>query len=365
MSQWNPSSGSEPPPADPNEDQTDAIPGVAEEPAEGDETLADWRGQRPAREGERSDREGERSDWEGERPAWESERPGPAEERPVWESDEPGWYREPPHPGAAAPHEDTYVQPAPAPQAPESTHDQPPIWAGRGAPAPAVPEWEHQQPPKAYLHQEPEPPGPRRRRRALIATFAVIVVLVAGGAALALEVRSHSGGHSAGARPRAGGSQRPSAGASPQRSQGSTAPAPSAGASGQVRVSVAPAAAGNPAVPGVVSLLTRYFRAINTRDYRAYRRLLDDQMRRVETAQRFSTGFRSTRDSGARLMTLPRAPDGRLAAVVAFTSHQSPADSPDQSGCTHWTITLFLEHAGRGYVIGPPPAGYQATHAAC
>ncbi len=374
MSQWNPSSGSEWAPKDPNEDQTDPIPEVAGEPAEGageaaevagepaegtgesaegDETLVGWGGEWADQGGQRPGQSGEERGWGGEERGWGGERSG-------WADTQPGWYREPPHPGPA-PLEDTHELPRPVDPA-----DQPPIWAGRPQAPASHGDWEYQQPPKAYLHQQPEPPGPQRRRRGVIAAFAVILVLVAGGAALALEVRSHGGGNTAGAHPRAGGGQRSSPGASPQLTPGRTAATrPSAGPRGHASVTVAPAAAANPAAPRVTRFLTRYFKAINAHNYHAYRRLLDGQMRQVETAQRFSAGFRSTRDSGARLNELYQTPDGRLSAVVAFTSHQSPADSPDQSACTHWTITLYLEQAGGSYVIGPPPIGYQASHAGC
>jgi hypothetical protein len=51
---------------------------------------------------------------------------------------------------------------------------------------------------------------------------------------------------------------------------------------------------------------------------------------------------------------------------VTFTSHQDPADSPDQSeSCTNWDISLFLAQGNSGYVIDPAPSGYQAAYQPC
>jgi hypothetical protein len=33
---------------------------------------------------------------------------------------------------------------------------------------------------------------------------------------------------------------------------------------------------------------------------------------------------------------------------VTFTSHQQPAESPDNSACDDWTITLYLVPDGTG-----------------
>jgi hypothetical protein len=271
--------------------------------------------------------------------------------------------------GAPAPHgaPPPYEQATYGQQGQPEPYQQPPIWAGPQAPS-APPMWDDPQPPKAYLRQQPAPPGPGRRGRTAIVVTAVVVIIAAVGGALAFELRAHR------AHPQAGPATAASPGASQaQRAQPSPANSPPAGATspppshspGNAIVAVAPAAARNPSAPRVVNLLTKYFTAINSHDYPAYLRLLDPQMQRIETAQRFSEGFRSTTDSGATLTGLSTAPDGRLAAVVRFTSHQSPADSPDRTACTHWTITLYLTSSGGGYLIGMPPTGYQALHQTC
>jgi hypothetical protein len=251
-------------------------------------------------------------------------------------------------------------------------YQQPPIWAGPQAPTP--PMWDDPQPPKAYLRQQPSPPGSGRRGRAVIVVTAAVVIIAAVGGVLAYELRSHRAHSQAGpataASTRVSQAQRARSSPTGSPAAGRTSPQPSRSpraSPGNATVAVAHAAAGNPSAPQVVNLLTKYFTAINSHDYPAYLRLLDPQMQRIETGQRFSTGFRSTTDSGAKLTGLSTAPDGRLAAVVRFTSHQSPADSPDGSACTRWTITLYLTSGDGdgGYLIGMPPAGYQASHQTC
>lgn len=134
---------------------------------------------------------------------------------------------------------------------------------------------------------------------------------------------------------------------------------------GNGTVAAAPSVAGVPAARTVVSLLTRFFRTINAHDYPAYRRLLDPKIRPQMTPATFGSGYRSTVDSGATLTRLAAMADGRAAADVMFTSHQAPADSADRSSCTNWNLTLFLDRASGGYLIGASPAGYRPSHQPC
>jgi hypothetical protein len=145
-------------------------------------------------------------------------------------------------------------------------------------------------------------------------------------------------------------------------------PAPS-GASGHggtgLSVAVAPAVGHNAALPQVIALLDRYFSAINQHDYAGYAQLLDPQALQRSPASAFSVGDGSTTDSGETLTGLAGMSSGGLAAAVTFTSHQQPWDSPDRSACDAWSITLYLVPQGAGYLIGLPPAGYQASYTAC
>jgi hypothetical protein len=84
------------------------------------------------------------------------------------------------------------------------------------------------------------------------------------------------------------------------------------------------------------------------------------------TRAQFDKGYRSTADSDETLVGISTASDGDMAAEVTFTSHQDPADSPDQSqSCTSWDISLFLSQGGSGYLIDPAPSDYKASYQPC
>jgi hypothetical protein len=118
-----------------------------------------------------------------------------------------------------------------------------------------------------------------------------------------------------------------------------TGPATAGGA-----VRIAPAAAGQPHVNRVVTLLDSYFSAINRHDFQAYSSLFIPAIR--VSLHNFGAGYQSTRDSRARLTGLATTGPQGLAAMVTFVSHQNPADSPDHAACDRWHVTLFLKHGG-------------------
>jgi len=129
-------------------------------------------------------------------------------------------------------------------------------------------------------------------------------------------------------------------------------------------VALGPEARRQPGAHHIAAFLATYFAAINHHDYRAYIRLFDPQSRPIQSKQEFLTGFRSTRDSGAKLVSISPTVAGP-AAEITFDSHQRPADSATQTACTSWRITLFLLSQGRTYLIGQVPATYHAQATPC
>jgi hypothetical protein len=206
----------------------------------------------------------------------------------------------------------------------------------------------------------------------IVAAAVAIVVLAGGGTALALTLPEgrHPQADSALARSRAGGdsrlrpssSQSASASPTPSSSQASPSTAPSAGG---VTVTVADGVVPNPHITQVVDLLTSYFTAINNHDYRAYVSLFDQQFQQNYSPRQFSGDYSSTSDSAIRLTDLRYSDSDGLAAVVTFTSHQQPSQSPDNASCDNWTISLYLTQQAGGYVVGDPPQGYQPVHRPC
>jgi hypothetical protein len=131
-------------------------------------------------------------------------------------------------------------------------------------------------------------------------------------------------------------------------------------------VAVGAGAAQDPDASSVADFLGQYFAAINAHDYQSYLALLSPQLQQGMTRAQFDKGYRSTADSDETLVGISTASDGDMAAEVTFTSHQDPADSPDQSqSCTSWDISLFLSQGGSGYLIDPAPSDYKASYQPC
>jgi len=117
--------------------------------------------------------------------------------------------------------------------------------------------------------------------------------------------------------------------------------------------------------PTAVRLLTRYFNDINNRNFDDYRLLFVQEIRVKLDPATLASGYRSTADSGARLINLAAVPGGRATATVTFTSRQNAIDGPDGETCTEWTVMFFLQTENGAYVFGKPPADYHAQHKAC
>ena len=141
-----------------------------------------------------------------------------------------------------------------------------------------------------------------------------------------------------------------------------TPPAPQY--TGNATVAVAAEAAVNPSSRAIVALLTKYFVAINQRDYSAYRQLHTRAERAKMSETEFLNGFRTTQDDQVLLRQLGIAQDGRLLAMVDFVSTQDAADGPDGQTCTQWSVGKFVEKEGKTLRFGKALPGY-STYAAC
>ena len=201
----------------------------------------------------------------------------------------------------------------------------------------------------------------------MIAVVVVVVLAVGAGAfALVSSLTAHNSAAQSSVQPTTAPAQPASAGTSPPvKSPASATPIASPVTAAGATVTVAPAAAGDPAAQQVRLLLERYFTAINKHDYAAYSSLLDAQLRQRDSSSTFASGYATTQDSAETLTAISDNGGGGLAATVSFTSHQSPADSINNSTCTAWTIILYLRPQGSGYLIGAPPASYRPAHQNC
>jgi hypothetical protein len=217
---------------------------------------------------------------------------------------------------------------------------------------------------------DPQPPPPRRGGSGIMIGAVIVLVLAAGGGAFAV-VSSLAGNSSSGHPTGQPTSAAPTQPASSGPAATTTAPAsPTAAASPSASkvastVAMSPSAAASPAAARVRTLLDRYFAAINAHDYAAYSSLLDTQMQQNNPQSKFASGYATTRDSAEKVTSIADTGAGGVAATVTFTSHQNPSDSINNSSCTAWTITLYLQPQDSGYVIGVPPAGYRSVHQDC
>lgn len=221
---------------------------------------------------------------------------------------------------------------------------------------------------------------PRGRTAALAVTGAVVLAGLGAGAWFLVP---HDGGSPAntGARSSSAlGEPLTSAGAGSPVTEGSTAPGDSAGPTATApstspptpspgpsivgTVTLAPATAGDATAPGIAAFLDQYFNSINTHDYQAYMALRSPQAQDITQSQ-FDTGYGSTSDGSETLRAISSADNGDVVARVTFTSHQSAAESANNSTCTAWTVSLYLVPNDSGYLIDNPPSDYHATDAAC
>jgi hypothetical protein len=126
---------------------------------------------------------------------------------------------------------------------------------------------------------------------------------------------------------------------------------------------LAPAAARYPGAAAIQAVMSRYFQAINGRDYAAYRGTQSPGI--AMTASQFQAGFESTQDADVLVTGITTAPGGRPAADVTFTSRQQPQDGPEGESCTNWHVTMYFDGSAGTYTIGAPPNGYKASYKAC
>jgi hypothetical protein len=100
----------------------------------------------------------------------------------------------------------------------------------------------------------------------------------------------------------------------------------------------------------VRDLFTRYFDAINTRNYAEYASTQASGTS-SQSQSSFEKGYASTADSNEVVNSITANGDGTLTASVSFTSHQNAADSQDGHSCNNWTLTFTLDPQGSGYVM--------------
>jgi hypothetical protein len=258
------------------------------------------------------------------------------------------------------------ARPAPK-REPETLGNLPGPGAPAGRPGPGYPEREIVSSPSGPPIGPWLPLAPARHpsARALAIAAAVIVLLAAAGvlsyhlvaAGKATPATASTRSHSRAAEP-----------ASPSAARTQLSPSPTAVSTSPPASSLVALGAGvtgNRSAVQVAAFVANYFSAINNRDFASYSALFAPSAATITSARQFKADYGSTHDSKVVLSSLTSTGSGGWAAGISFTSHQSAAESATHTACTAWNITLYLSPSGSSYLIGSPPAGYQATFRAC
>ena len=226
-------------------------------------------------------------------------------------------------------------------------------------------------------------PG-RAHGRIWLVVAAVVLLAVAGatGGWFFLSHRSHPAARAATApvsaahsRPVSAGSGATSAGGGGSAAQVSASPAPAPVntttpppadlAKALAGLVVISPAANGPAAPHVAAFLSRYFQAINAKDYPAYRSMYDPTSNPAQSEAGFQSGYRTTRDSAITLAKLIPSGTGGWLATATFTSNQAPSASPAGTSCTQWRVLYVLAPAGATFALEHVPPGYHAAAQSC
>jgi len=250
--------------------------------------------------------------------------------------------------------------PGPEQQGPEwqDPNDRPgPDDAGdTGSRAPARPEDHRVLPVRAAAHRALT----AARGSRWVNTVAAGLVVVVGAATAAIALADHD--------PPA--PSRNAAGDLPLQAAGSGGQNSSAGADGSGAgpidlVHPAATASGAPHERQVLSLLERYFGAINAHDFPAYQKLFRPGLRSALSAAAFGSEYGSATDSDAILRGITPISSVRFAALVTFINHQQPGSGSASTSCTDWSVRLYLLREDGRYVLAKPPASYRPSTRSC
>lgn len=85
----------------------------------------------------------------------------------------------------------------------------------------------------------------------------------------------------------------------------------------------------HPSAPIVQDVLTRYFDAINTKNYQAWAATVTPALVSQQPESTWRQGYASTTDGTIRVSRIDEFGSGKLVALVSYVSVQRPEDGPD------------------------------------
>lgn len=201
--------------------------------------------------------------------------------------------------------------------------------------------------------------APQSRHRALVAAVVVVALLAAGGGAYLLVSSRHPVPVARGRGPRT----TTSSPASSSIAVVTTTAAPSTTLPpGSVNVE---AVAKDPEAAAVATVLDRYFRAIDTRNWNAaFATFTSSLQSSLGSPTALSAADTTSTDSRIRVLSVTRNASGAIDVGVDFRSHQAPGYGPvPGQTCTDWTLSYRLVPTGAGLGIAhvsPVGAGHHA-----
>ena len=189
-------------------------------------------------------------------------------------------------------------------------------------------------------------PAPSSRQRWLVPVVVVVLSVTVGGGLLARELY-----------------RRPDQPADDTSSAVST-PSPSSsgepGAADGVRMT--DDARAHPQADAVRKVLTKYFTAINTKDYQQWTAVVTDERVAAQSQTDWKKGVRTTKDSDALVYRIERSSGNSLRVLVGFTSRQKLEDAPVffREPCIKWRLVMPMVLEDKALKIaavdgGPPP----------
>ncbi|MCP2256692.1 hypothetical protein LX15_000375 [Streptoalloteichus tenebrarius] len=129
--------------------------------------------------------------------------------------------------------------------------------------------------------------------------------------------------------------------------------------SGDALVQLSPDAFQHPDGQAVRELLDRYFRAINDRNYGAWRDTVVDRRALAEPEHQWRAAYRSTRDGAVVVRRIETAQGEGLRVLLTFTSNQDPADAPVGTpvSCLRWRVVYAVVVDDGRFRVGMPLNG--------
>lgn len=148
------------------------------------------------------------------------------------------------------------------------------------------------------------------------------------------------------------------------RSAPTTTPGPTPGATpspskqpGSPTVGGSADAVEHPLYGTVRQLMQRYFNAINSRNYAAWRTTVVEQRIKDNPEEKWRRDFQSTKDGSIVVNRIELGQRDTAVVLMTFTSTQDPADAPKDLpvGCLRWSIVFPLVHRDDGWKIDESP----------